>query len=394
MSRPSPPPTKVPIVAYHSIADDHDHLLRHLSLGVDVFERQLRHLQAAGFETVTLYDVHAFLKGEKALPPRSIALTFDDGYLDNWVFAFPLLRKYGMKATIFVATDFVDPEPERRPNLEDVWAGRAEREGLRWWGHLSWPELEAMVASGIVDVQSHTRTHTWHFVGERIVDFHHPGDEYYWLFWNLFPEKKHAWLSMDFRAPVPWGRPVYEFDQTLLRRRYLEDPRVAETTSRFVAERGGKGFFANDGWRKELHRVVESHRAAHEDSGRVESEEEYQERLRDELVGSKAILERKLGTSVDFLCWPCGDYSPALQKLAVDLGYRATVNVEKTTNRPGDDPTELRRIVFGQGYLGPLKSSLVYWHFVGNVNYQSGANLAFPIAPIARRLMMVGKLFS
>lgn len=386
--------TKVPIVAYHSIANEHDHLLRHLSLGVDVFERQLRYLKRAGFQTVTLYDVQAFLKGERSLPPRSVALTFDDGYLDNWVFAFPLLEKYQLKATIFVATDFVDPTETRRPNLRDVWEGRTDREALKWWGHLSWSELETMVASGLVDVQSHTRTHSWYFVSDRVVDFHHPEDDYYWLFWNRFPEKKHAWLSMDFRSPIPWGVPVYEFDQTLLRRRYLEDPGLTDATARFVADRGGREFFHNEGWREELREVVERYRAAQGDAGRLESEQEYEERIHDELRGSKAILEGRLRKPIDFLCWPCGDYSSKLQALAIDCGYRATVNVEKRTNRPGDDPTELRRIVFGQDYQGPLKSSLIYWHFHGNVSYQSGMNLAFPIAPLARRLMMVGKLLS
>jgi peptidoglycan/xylan/chitin deacetylase (PgdA/CDA1 family) len=383
---------KVPIVAFHSIADEHDHLLHHLSLGVDVFERQLRHLKRAGFKTVTLHDVHAFLKGEKSLPSKSVVLTFDDGYLDNWVFAFPLLEKYEMKATIFVATDFVDPEPRVRPNVRDVWEGHFARNQLNWWGHLSWPELEAMVSSGLVDVQSHTRTHTWYFVSDQVVDYHHPDDEYYWLFWNRFPERKHAWLSTDFRAPLPWGLPVYEFDQTLLRRRYHEDAGVADATTRFVATRGGESFFATAGWREELHRVVEQYRAANANAGRLESEQDYLTRIRDELVGSKAILEKRLDKPVDFLCWPCGDYSPMLQRLAIECGYLATVNVEKTTNRLGDDPTELRRIVFGQDYQGPFKSDLVYWHFHGNVNYQSGVNLAFPIAPIARRLMMVGNL--
>jgi hypothetical protein len=137
---------------------------------------------------------------------------------------------------------------------------------------------------------------------------------------------------------------------------------------------------------------VEQYRAANANAGRLESEQDYLTRIRDELVGSKAILEKRLDKPVDFLCWPCGDYSPMLQRLAIECGYLATVNVEKTTNRLGDDPTELRRIVFGQDYQGPFKSDLVYWHFHGNVNYQSGVNLAFPIAPIARRLMMVGNL--
>jgi len=68
-------PAAVPIVAYHSIANDHDHLLRHLSLPVAMFEQQLQYLDRSGFQTVTLYDIHRWLRGGAVLPARSIALT-------------------------------------------------------------------------------------------------------------------------------------------------------------------------------------------------------------------------------------------------------------------------------------------------------------------------------
>ena len=384
---------KVPIVVYHSIADDHDHLLRPLSLSVDVFERQLQFLKRRGFETVSLHDVHAYLERGVRLPQKAVALTFDDGFLDNWVHAFPLLHKYGMKATIFVTTEFVDPTDTCRPTLEDVWSGAVDRDSLEWWGHLSWPELRRMQESGLVEIQSHTKTHTWYPISGKIVDFHHPGDDYYWLDWNAFPENKHSWLTRDFRASVPWGTPVYEFAQTLLNRRYLEDPATTRCAVEHVANHGGEDFFSRGEWKQELLAVVEQDRQGRTPGGRLETEEAYVERLRQELIGSKKVLEEHLSAPVDFLCWPCGDYTEQLQRFAIEeCGYRATVNVAKVTNRRGDDPTELRRIVFGQDYLGPFSSHLIYWHFCGNVSYQSGSLWAFPMAPIARRLMMVGRM--
>jgi hypothetical protein len=387
-------PAKVPIVTYHSIADPHDHVFGHLSLPVDLFERQLQYLERKGFQTVTLYDVHAYLRGTGSLPQRAVALTLDDGYLDNWVHAFPLLKKYGMKATIFVATDFVDPFAGCRPTLEDVWAGRLERRDLTWWGHLSWDELHALQASGLVDIQSHTRTHTWYFVGDRIVDFHHPGDQYVWLEWNRNPGQKHSWLTRDFRGGVPWGTPVYEYAQTLLGKRYRDDPELARRTTAFVAEQGGERFFARPAWREALQELAAGYRARCGSTGRHETDDEHAARLHDELAGSKQLLEERLNKPIDFLCWPCGDYSPALQRLAVGAcGYLATVNVQKVANQPGDDATELRRIVFGQDYAGPLRSHLIFMNFCGNVRYHSGASHAYPMAPIARRLMKVARLF-
>jgi len=382
--------SKVPVVAYHSIANDHDHLVHHLSLPLSIFERQLQYLQREGFEAVTLYDVHRFLRDGAQLPPRAIALTFDDGYLDNWVHAFPLLKKYGLKATIFVTTDFVDPSEQCRPTLEDVWSGHVADDGLTWWGHASWPELQAMQASGVVDIQAHTKTHAWYFTSDRIADFHHPGDEYYWLDWNQSPSEKHSWLTRDFRTTVPWGTPVYEFSSTLLRPRYFGDPRVAERAIRHVADHGGRGFFSRHNWHHELRRIVDDVKTG-AGGGRYETDAEYVARVTDEMAGSKRIIAERLQKPVDFLAWPCGDYTPRLQRIAIDdCGYLATVNVNKTTNQRGDDPTEIRRIVFGQDYTGLWRSTLIFLNFFGNVNYHSGRVHTFPVAPLARRVMRVG----
>lgn len=387
------PATQVPVVAYHSIAaNDHQHFIRHLSLPAPIFERQLQYLLRNGFQTVTLYDLHRFLRDGTPLPSRAIALTFDDGYLDNWVYAFPLLKKYGMKATVFVATDFVDPTNTCRPTLDDVWAGRIAERDLEWWGHASWPELARMHASGVVDIQAHTKTHAWCFTGDRIVDFHNPGDPYFWLDWNRCPEWKYSWLTRDFRATVPWGTPVYEFAPSLLGRRYFDDPCVAERAVAHVADSGGRDFFTRPDWRSELQHVVDVYRASNRVIVRYESDEEYVGRVTDEMSGSRRIIGERLNKTVDFLAWPCGDYTPRLQRIAIeDCGYLATVNVNKTTNKRGDDATEVRRIVFGQDYEGPWRSTLVFLNFLGNVNYHSGRARAYPVAPLARRAMRVGQ---
>lgn len=382
----------VPIVVYHSVADPHDHVLRRLSIPINLFERQIAYLHKHGFQAVDLRDIQRHLLDRRPLPAKAVGISFDDGYLDNWVYAWPILKRYGMKATLFVATDFVEPRDICRPTLEDVWAGRLRQHDLEWWGHASWTELARMQASGVIDVQSHTRTHNWYFANDSIVDFHHPQGDHYWLYWHTHPQDKPGWLTQDFRACIPLGRPVYSHHQTLLGERYFEDPAIADATIAHVASHGGAEFFRKPDWRAELQAVVAARRRVAGDAGYRETTAQYHARVREELAGSRRLIVERLNKPVELLCWPCGDYSPALQRMALEEGgYQATVNVAKLTNRYGDDPGELRRLVFEQDYSGVGRIPLVYMNFVGMVNYRSGRRMAYPIAPITRRLMLAGR---
>jgi len=70
------------------------------------FESQLRYLTRY-HSIISLEDVVDYISGIKILPPSPAVITFDDGYLDNYRFAFPLLKKYNAKATFFICTDFI-----------------------------------------------------------------------------------------------------------------------------------------------------------------------------------------------------------------------------------------------------------------------------------------------
>src|SRR5215831_7301046 len=69
------------------------------------FDEQMKYLHDEGYTTISLDDFVAFQNGKKRLPPKPIIVTFDDGFMSNYVFAFPILKKYGMTATIFVTLD-------------------------------------------------------------------------------------------------------------------------------------------------------------------------------------------------------------------------------------------------------------------------------------------------
>lgn len=161
----------IPVFMYH-------HINRHagdlVTLTPEDFENHLWVLKNKEFRTLFLGELVQLLQGKGISSKPSVALTFDDGHLDNWVHAFPLLQKYQMKATIFVITSWMG-EGERRPqwnpgrqeNLPEIPRHREikKRAGS---GDLSvalnWEEARAMESSGLVDIQSHTHFHQDYFL--------------------------------------------------------------------------------------------------------------------------------------------------------------------------------------------------------------------------------------
>jgi peptidoglycan/xylan/chitin deacetylase (PgdA/CDA1 family) len=94
------------ILRYHSIcADDHEpeYVSRSISLPAVMFEQQMRHI-SSGYHCIPLDEAVDCLNRGRPLPRRSIVVTFDDGYQDNYRYAFPILAKYRVPATIYLVS--------------------------------------------------------------------------------------------------------------------------------------------------------------------------------------------------------------------------------------------------------------------------------------------------
>jgi len=101
------PGKSVPVLMYHSIAYEKDNAVR---LPVEKFEEQMKYLKDNGYYTITLTDLYDYLMKNTPVPEKSVVLTFDDGYEDNYITMFPILKKYNFKATIFVITANIDKD--------------------------------------------------------------------------------------------------------------------------------------------------------------------------------------------------------------------------------------------------------------------------------------------
>ncbi len=132
--------TEVPILLYHHVAE--------VGFGDAVISRtrmesHLAALEKAGYTTVSLAQMRAFVKDGEPLPEKPVLVTFDDGYTSNYTEAFPLLKERNMKAAIFViGVSF------GKDSYKDT--------GIAMHPHFGKREAEEMLASGLIEIQSHT----------------------------------------------------------------------------------------------------------------------------------------------------------------------------------------------------------------------------------------------
>ncbi len=335
----------IPIVMYHSVGVSlPGWKWQAMTIPFEMFERQVHILKSNGYKCRPLADLPGLFDRATTGKDPEIILTFDDGYLDNWVFAYPILKRMGWQGTIYVNPEFIDPSETPRPTLEDVWAGRCSMNDLKVHGFLNRSELRSLQASGVMEIASHSMSHTWHWTGPEIVGFHNPHQDRPWLGWNARPERKFAYLSEDQREFTPWGSPIYANGRSLGVRRFFPDPVTANTCIEYVKSKGGKSFFQHKGWREELAAVADRSPT----TGRYETEAELIDRFRYEICESRRILAEITGQPVNHFCWPGGAYCQKSWQIADDEAYRTiTVASHDSVHWQEPDPRFVRRIGCG-----------------------------------------------
>jgi len=134
----------VSIIMYHKI--DNNAEISKLSVSPKSFDRHISFLKRHNYNVVKLETMVELVKSGK-VPPKTIAITFDDGYEDNYIEAYPILRKYNIPATIFIVPNFIGKD-----------------------GYLTWDQIIKMSNSGVISIGSHTMSHSYlpSFQGEKL----------------------------------------------------------------------------------------------------------------------------------------------------------------------------------------------------------------------------------
>jgi len=130
------------ILNYHSV-----HPYHRAAISPNDFTKQMEYL-SSNFKVISLMDFYDIRMSGKELPESIVVVTFDDGYEDNYKYAFPILKKFGIRATIFVTTGFIE-------GIVDIAKRDKTYSGLK---PLTWTQIVEMNEWGIC-FGAHTHTH-------------------------------------------------------------------------------------------------------------------------------------------------------------------------------------------------------------------------------------------
>lgn len=145
----------LPVVMYHSILPQPQRQGTYV-ISPTLFEQDLQYIRQRGYTTVTVADLLAYVDEGTPLPPKPIMLTFDDGYYNNYRYAYPLLKQYGMKAVISPVASWSE------------WYGTHPEECDREvYSHLTPDQIREMAQSGAVEIQNHSYNLHYNKKGER-----------------------------------------------------------------------------------------------------------------------------------------------------------------------------------------------------------------------------------
>ena len=137
---------KIPILLYHdfvaTVPDSDPDNFNYINTPQS-FEENIKVLLENGYTFISFQELNDAINGKISLPEKPILINFDDGYYSNYEYVFPILKKYNVKASIFVVTDKIGKEIE----------------GKRY---LSWEQCKEMQDSGLVDIFSHSKRHVFY----------------------------------------------------------------------------------------------------------------------------------------------------------------------------------------------------------------------------------------
>lgn len=134
---------KVPCIMYHLIVDDSNKEGKYIITPLRL-EEDIRLIKSMGFTPITSSDLISFANGEGTLPDKPIILTFDDGYYNNYSYAYPLFKRYRIKGIISVIGKYTDDYSKDNAIMDNSYS------------YMNYTQIKELHESGVFEIANHT----------------------------------------------------------------------------------------------------------------------------------------------------------------------------------------------------------------------------------------------
>ncbi len=277
----------IPCIMYHNVSSRFD-------LSIEEFEKQIKQIR-----NMNTYKFEEIEKFNYVVPRNSILLTFDDGYKNNYTKAYPILKKYNKKATIFLNTAYIGVDED----------------------YLTWDQILEMYSSGLIDFQLHSHSHFSVINKLEIEGFFSSEDfnkkELYREIKNIYGKEPRI------------GYPIFK------RRGELVVPGY-RLTNKFI---NGCDSFIDRGTTL-TEAIVKEHLLT---EIVPYSNEEYKNRVFYEINNNKEIIDKEIGRETLNFANPWGQKSEELLRYLKIIGIKSMITTKKGTNSRKLDPYKIKR---------------------------------------------------
>lgn len=142
---------RLPVLMYHHVLDNPKKLNKY-TISSSEFENDLKYIAQQGYETISVQNLIDYCEKGSSLPKKPIMITFDDGYESVYAYAYPLLKKYKMRAVINVIGKYADLYSS------------CDDHNINY-SHITWEQLKQITKDGTFEVGNHT--YDMHKIGSR-----------------------------------------------------------------------------------------------------------------------------------------------------------------------------------------------------------------------------------
>ncbi|UCE67748.1 MAG: polysaccharide deacetylase family protein [Candidatus Zixiibacteriota bacterium] len=274
------------ILIYHRILDENDSERDHIQAGIivsrKIFEKQMAYLSKE-YNLLSLKELAEILEKNQYPPSKSIVITFDDGWRDNYLCAYPVLKKHNVPATIFLATDFIDSD------------------NMFWFAEIGMILAKRKIPpEKLWEILEKARKESKNISTPQSSDSHKPAAD------SIDSDKFIEGLKQFDHQIITriiaelWKEGGVSSERTAVDRQTLSSDEVLEMSENGID-------FGSHGC---SHRILTG----------LDRDE-----VKRELIESKRILEEKTGKTISLFSYPNGDFNEEIKKLVREAGYDCAI---------------------------------------------------------------------